>query len=206
MVVKTKVKVGPQHQGHKMSLRSFEFAEVEEGYRYELARGFVVVSEVANFFHGSQVDVFQQHLQLYRASHIGIIYRIMEGGSCKLLMAEWESERHPDIAIYLTAPRGKKDSTMWRTWVPEIVIEVVSASSVDRDYVEKREEYWTLGAKEYWIVDAAMAKVTQLRRGKNDWIAREWFADDVIETKLLPGFKMPCRPIFEAAAEHEDDY
>jgi Uma2 family endonuclease len=95
---------------------------------------------------------------------------------------------------------------MWRTWIPEIVIEVVSASSVDRDYVEKREEYWTLGAKEYWIVDAAMGKVTHLRRGKNDWIARELFADDLVETKLPPGLKMPCGAIFEAADEHEDDY
>ena len=34
MVSKTKSKIGPQHQGHKMSLRAFEFAEVaREGYR-----------------------------------------------------------------------------------------------------------------------------------------------------------------------------
>ncbi|MBI3823847.1 MAG: hypothetical protein HY289_14355, partial [Planctomycetes bacterium] len=48
-VVKPKTKIGPQHQGHKMSLRAFEFAEVQEGYLYELARGVIVVSEVANY-------------------------------------------------------------------------------------------------------------------------------------------------------------
>jgi hypothetical protein len=205
MVVKTKTKIGPQHQGHKMSLRAFEFAEVEEGYRCELARGYVIVSEVANFFHGSQVDVIQSYLQVFRVNHSGIVYRIFDGMSCKLLMKEWESERHPDLAIYLSAPQGKKDSTMWRTWIPDVIIEVVSASSVERDYVDKREEYWTLGAKEYWIVDAAMGKITQLRRGKSAWLAKELFAGDVVETKLLPGFKLPCQPIFDAAAQHEDD-
>jgi Uma2 family endonuclease len=118
---------------------------------------------------------------------------------------DWESERHPDIAIYLSRPGGKKDRTVWRTWIPDITIEVVSASSVDRDYVEKREEYWTLGVKEYWIVDAAMGKVTQLRRGKNDWVARELFGDDDVETKILPGFKMPCKAVFDVAREQEDE-
>lgn len=197
--------IGPQHQGHKMSLRAFEFAEVEEGYLYELARGFIVVSEVANYFHGSQIDVLQQYLQVYRAGQQGLIHRILGGSDSKLLMPEWESERHPDLAIYLTRPSGKKDRTIWRTWIPEIVIEVVSPSSVDRDYVEKREEYWTLGAKEYWIVDAAMGKVTQLRRGKNDWLAKEVHADEFIETKLLPGFKLPCQAIFEAAEPQDDE-
>src|SRR5438552_653699 len=135
MVVKTKTKIGPQHQGHKMSLKAFEFAEVEEGYSYELARGVVVVSEVANYYHGSQIDVIQDYLRAYRLSHEGAIHRIMEGSSCKLLMPDWESERHPDVALYFSRPRGEKDRTMWRIWIPDVTIEVVSASSVDRDYV-----------------------------------------------------------------------
>ena len=121
------------------------------------------------------------------------------------MVDKWDSERHPDRAVYLTKPRGKKDRTMWRTWIPDLIIEVVSPSSVDRDYVEKREEYWTLGAKEYWIVDAAMGKVTQLRRGKSDWISREVKAGDFCETKLLPGFKLPCQAIFDAAAAEDDE-
>jgi Uma2 family endonuclease len=204
-VVKAKTKIGPQHQGHKMSLRAFEFAEVEEGYLYELARGVIVVGEVANYYHLSQIDVLQEYLQTYKSGHRGIIHRIAGGSDCKLLMPKWESERHPDIAIYLTRPRGKKDSTMWRTWIPDVIIEVVSPSSVERDYVEKREEYWTLGAKEYWIVDAAMGKVTQLRRGKNDWIGKELEAGDSIETKLLPGLKVPCKAIFDAAGPGDED-
>ena len=63
------------------------------------------------------------------------------------------------------------------------------------------EEYWALGVKEYWIVDAQAQKVTLLKRGRSDWSEKELHAGDVCETKLLPGFKLPCQAIFDAAAE-----
>ena len=61
---------------------------------------------------------------------------------CKLLIPELESERHPDVAVYLEAPKNRKGRTLWRTWVPDLIVEVVSESSRDRDYTEKRDDYW----------------------------------------------------------------
>jgi hypothetical protein len=51
---------------------------------------------------------------------------------------------------------GLRNRTLWRSWTPDLVIEVVSESSRDRDYTEKRDEYWSLGVMEYWIVDAGL--------------------------------------------------
>ena len=87
----------------------------------------------------------------------------------------------------------------------DLIIEVVSESSRDRDYTEKRDEYWSLGVKEYWIVDTKMQHVVVLRRGKSDWIEKRLGPDDTCETKLLPGFKLACKPIFDAAAEWDED-
>src|ERR1700747_245129 len=89
------------------------------------------------------------------------------------------------------------------TWIPDLVIEVVTESSRDRDYTEKRDEYWTLGVKEYWIVDAKLQKVLIRRRVRAQWIEKTLGPSDVCETKLLPGFKLPCRAIFEAAEEED---
>jgi hypothetical protein len=50
-ITRTKTRIGPRHHGRKMSLRAFEFAPVEEGHLYELARGYIVVSEVPNSPH-----------------------------------------------------------------------------------------------------------------------------------------------------------
>jgi Uma2 family endonuclease len=202
---KTRTKIGPRHHGRKMSLKAFEFAQVEDGHLYELARGYIVVSEVANFPHARRTAFIRTRLGHYHVENPDSLYEILAGAECKLLIPDWESERHPDIAVYLTAPKGRQDRTMWRTWIPDLIIEVVSESSRDRDYTEKRDEYWTLGVKEYWIVDAKLEQVLILKRGRSRWTEKTLGPADVCETKLLPGFKLPCRAIFEAAGEEQED-
>jgi Uma2 family endonuclease len=199
----TKPKIGPHDHGRKMSLRAFEFADVEEGYLIELARGYIVVSEVASYFHAMQVALIRNFLVAYQLRAPGVIHAILEGSSSKLLIPAWESERHPDIAVYLSPPKGKKDRTMWRRWIPDIAIEVVSPSSDTRDYTEKRDEYWTLGVKEYWIVGAKRQQVVHLRRGRSDWLDRSFGPADKVQSKLLPGFELPCQPIFDLAGDDE---
>ena len=198
---KAKPKIGPRQHGRKMTLKAFEFAKVEEGYLIELARGYLVVSEVANVAHALQIAVIRDFLGAYRVANPTALHATLDGASSKLLIPDWESERHPDLAVYLTAPKGRRDRTLWRTWIPELVIEVVSEGSRDRDYTEKRDEYWTLGVKEYWIVDVKLQQVLALRRGRSRWTEKTLGPADACETKLLPGFKLPCKAVFDAAGE-----
>jgi Uma2 family endonuclease len=186
-----------------MSLRAFEIAVADEKHLYELARGVVVVSEVPDYEHACTVTALRDPLIAYKTANPGRIHQVLGSMECKLLITAWASERHPDLAIYLQPPRRRKGRSVWRTWLPDLVIEVVSPGSVDRDYVAKREEYWTLGIKEYWIVDAGKAKVLLLRRGRHDWLVKELHADDACETKLLPGFKLRCAAIFAAAQDSQ---
>ena len=58
---------------------------------------------------------------------------------------------------------------------------------------QKRDEYWTLGVKEYWIVDAKLKQVLVLRRGRSQWTEKTLGPADTCETKLLPGFKLPMQ-------------
>ncbi len=202
-MILAKTMIGPRHHGRKMSLKAFEFAQVEDGSTAELARGYIVVSEVANYFHFMQIMAIKRALGAYDAANPGLIHAIAGTMECKLIVSDWESERHPDIAVYLTAPKGRKDRTLWRTWIPELVMEVVSEGSRDRDYTEKRDEYWTLGVKEYWIVDAKLKQVLALRRGRSQWTEKTLGPTDVCETKLLPRFKLPCKEVFDAGGEEE---
>src|SRR5437879_11727991 len=133
-----------------------------------------------------RVCVLRRHLDRYYLENPGQIYEICGTMECKVLIPDWESERHPDIAVYLTPPRNRKGRTMWRTWFPDLIVEVVSESSRDRDYTEKRDEYWSLGVKEYWIVDAELERVLILKRGRSQWTEKILGRGDECETKLLP--------------------
>ena len=54
---------------------------------------------------------------------------------------------------------------------PDIVLEVVSPSSVRKDTVVLRRLYWLAGVGEYWLVDARgkEPRFDLLRRGRSDW-------------------------------------
>lgn len=191
------IKIGPADHGRSMSLPDFEHAEVQEGHLYELGRGVIIVSDVPSPRHLMQLNALRRQLHGYDLQHPGRIHSIAGGSECKILLADLESERHPDVALYKNPPPEGDD--FWASWIPEIVVEVVSPGSQQRDYVEKREEYLRFGVREYWIVDAEREEVLVLRRSGGRWVERTLHASDTYRTRLLPDFVFACQPVFEAA-------
>ncbi len=192
------IKLGPADHGRRMSLADFEHAEVEEGRLYELGRGVLIVSDIPHPRHLMQLNAIRRQLHAYDFQHPGRIHALASGSDCKILVADLESERHPDLAIYKTPlPYGEED--VWAVWIPEIVIEIVSPGSEQRDYQEKREEYLQFGVHEYWIVDAERQEVLILRRVGGRWREKIVRPPETYHTRQLPGFEFACAPVFEAA-------
>jgi Uma2 family endonuclease len=181
-----------------MSLADFDRAEGLPGNDYELSRGIITVVDVPNFRHLAQVDALREQLSAYRRTHSGVIHTIAGEGGCKVLIAQLDSERHPDWAIYLTPPPSG-GSDVWARWVPAILIEVVSPSSRQRDYVEKPQEYFLFGVQEYWIVDADRREMLVHARAAGGWAKRTIGEGDPCRTPLLPGFELDLSAIFKAA-------
>ena len=78
------------------------------------------------------------------------------------------SDRHkkplaPDIMVSLTAgdidapgtppAEYRKSYKLWQEPVPDLILEVISSSSVERDTVEKPPRYEALGVRELWLFD-----------------------------------------------------
>src|SRR5262245_11353408 len=101
---KTIVKIGPADHGRRMSLEEFNEAEGQEGYLYELSRGIVTVVDVPKRVHVLQLLAIRRQLSTYDVLHPGRIVGVIGGTDCKLLIDDLGSERHPDVAIYLTPP------------------------------------------------------------------------------------------------------
>jgi Uma2 family endonuclease len=71
---------------------------------------------------------------------------------------------------------------------PDLVLEIVSPESIDRDYVKKRRQYEKAGVPEYWIVDELSQKVTLLRLGSNGRYREIRPRKGVLTSRVLPGF------------------
>ena len=196
---KTQTQIGPADQGRRMSLADFDLAEGEAGHLYELSNGVITVVDVPGGAHFSQVYEVKRQLFVYGATHPGVIYRIGGGGEVKLLITGAESERHPDVAVYKSAPDHESD--LWAEWVPELVVEVVSPGSGERDYGEKREEYLRFGVREYWIIDAdrGEGEMLVLRRVGGRWVERTIRPPELYRSRVLPDLSFDVAAVFRAA-------
>lgn len=182
--------------GRRMSLVDFDRAESADGKLYELSRGIITVVEVPNVRHFLQVDRARLQFSIYQAANPQRIAHIGGGGECKLLIEELDSERHPDLLVYLSPPPATE---VWSLWVPELVVEIVSESSRDRDYHEKPEEYLRFGVKEYWIIDWFRREMTVHQRSRGRWKSTNVQPPATQTTHLLPGFQFDLAAVFAAA-------
>jgi Uma2 family endonuclease len=183
----TRIQIGPADHGRKMTLEEFRDAEVEEGYRYELARGVLEVIDIPKPPHRRVVSHLFSLAANYQREHPGVIDYFGGGTEVRTWVAGKDLARHPDFGIvFVGAPLDEVGDLR-----PDLVAEVVSASSKRRDCQEKRQDYLDYGVREYWIVDPLLRQLTRLERqgeGANAAWAERVFRDaDVIESGLLPG-------------------
>lgn len=194
---KPAIRVGPEAHGRRMSLEDFHEAEAREGYRYELSKGVIEVSDIPTPEHGRQLHELRDQLIAHRLGKPGEIAYIAGAAEAKLLIGPAQSERHPDLVVYMSPAPKSKD--VWSVWVPELVVEVVSPSSAKRDYEDKPPEYLAFGVDEYWIVDASKQQMLALTRWRGQW--RETIVRPTskkYKTLLLPGFALDLKRVFAA--------
>jgi Uma2 family endonuclease len=182
--VATPLRIGPSDHGRELTLQEFLEAEEEDGYRYELARGVLEVTEVPNDPHGVVVSNLYTGVARYHLDHPGYIYRLGGGNEFRFWLPGMISGRNPDLGVVL---RGAPKDYRGRR-IPALAAEVVSRGSIHRDYETKREEYLAYGLLEYWIVDPLERKVTVLTRRGDVWDERVVKGDEIIPSLVLPGF------------------
>lgn len=179
-------RIGPADHGRAMSVEEFLEAEEEPGYRYELARAVLEVTEVPNDPHGQVVDNFASVLWQFRLSHPGLIQRVGGAAEFRLWLPGMISGRNPDYAVVLqNAPKDYRGRR-----IPVLAIEVVSVGGEVRDYETKRQEYLAYGLLEYWIVDPQARRVTVLIRHGDVWAERVFQNDQMAEGLVLRGFQV----------------
>jgi Uma2 family endonuclease len=203
MATVSAIRIGPADHGRRMTLEEFFDAEETEGYRYELARGVLEVTQIPNDPHGDLQWFLIAAIAAFDQEHRGLIRRVGGGDSTRLWLPGLVSSRHPDVAVvFRNASRDWHDHR-----IPSLVMEIVSKGreARDRDYVAKRQEYLAYGLLEYWIIDHFERKVTVLTRRGDLWHEQIFSGDQSAQGRLLPGFSVKLVDLWNATEPDPDD-
>ena len=176
--------VDPTMAGIPMTLAEFDALEDgEEGYRYELIHGVLVVSPSPA---RNERDVNQElgHLLLsFAERRPGVLDDTLNEDDVRTPL----SRRRADRAIWCGRGRlpGAKEQA-------DILVEFVSKGRRNwkRDYEEKVAEYLDAGVKEYWIFDRFARRMTVHRQVEGQRSVRVVTETETYATDLLPGFEL----------------
>ena len=80
---------------------------------------------------------------------------------------------------------------------PDLVVEILSPSTAQRDLTFKRRLYAKHGVKEYWQVNIDDRQVTVLSLGGNDYVVTAIYGSgETLTSPILPGFTLAIDEIF----------
>jgi Putative restriction endonuclease len=122
------LRIGPADHGRALTLAEFRDAEEEEGYRFELGRGVLEVTEVPSSRHRRVVSNLYRAIGRFDQEHPGLVECFGGGSEFRLWIATLTSGRNPDLGVVL---EGTPLDTKGRTQ-PSLVAEVVSRRSNTR--------------------------------------------------------------------------
>ncbi len=80
---------------------------------------------------------------------------------------------------------------------PDLVVEILSPATADRDRTVKTKLYARAGVRELWLVDADARTVEVLVNGENG-LRRDsiWISGETVHSSLLPGFSLELSRLF----------
>jgi len=83
--------------------------------------------------------------------------------------------------------------------VPDLIIEVLSNSTMKRDYNEKFNLYEENGVKEYWLVnpEGKSIQIFHLENGEYQEFETLEEKEEIVTSKLFPELQFPMNEVFE---------
>lgn len=147
----------------------------------------------------------------------GTLFQFLKGKTCKVFPAPFDvilpldpgvlnTVVQPDITVICDS---SKITERGCEGAPDLIVEVVSRSSVARDLHEKYNLYEQVGIPEYWVVhpyDRTLV-IFLLQRGGSYQPSKPLTKGDIAASHILPGFTINLDELFaDVVQEPEEEY
>jgi Uma2 family endonuclease len=126
----------------------------------------------------------------------------LRGKSCKVYYAPFAvylnndnyTKVEPDIVVVCDKSKLTDEGF---NGAPDLIIEILSPSSLRHDKITKYNKYLNAGVREYWIIDPEdkLASVYLLEHG--EYVAKSYSKTDTISVSVLEGCEIELKYVFE---------
>lgn len=140
-----------------------DYYRLDDDRRYEIIDGNLLMAPAPDTWHQDWVGGFYSLLTGYvKKNNLGKVFI-----SPVDVVLDPENTVQPDVIFVSTANAGIIQRRAI-VGVPDLLVELVSPSSVRRDRYDKKELYARFGVKEYWIGDPAnkAVEILTLQQGR----------------------------------------
>jgi Uma2 family endonuclease len=169
-----------------------DYARLSDELRYEVIDGELYLTPAPTPYHQLVAKrlgfLLDTHVQGGRLGEVFL-------APCDLVLSKFDVLQ-PDV-FFIAEERRAIIGEKYISEAPDLVIEVLSPSTADRDRVKKATRYAKFGVKEMWIADP-MAKTVEVFVALEGGFRREWEygGGEVLRSSLLPDLEIPLAAIF----------
>lgn len=169
-----------------------DYALLPEDRRYEVIDGELVVTPAPTPFHQVVLGRFWRlvgdHVEAHRLGTVLL-------APCDVVLSRYDVLQ-PDI-LYISAERRPIIGDKYVGPAPDLVVEVLSPSTAERDRTAKAKRYATLGVREMWLVDPD-AKTMEVLLNAGEGFRRDglFSETDTVRAVTLPCLEFPAAPVF----------
>lgn len=172
-----------------------DYYALPEGRRAELIEGV--------FYDMASPSLTHQRIISNMVTDINIYIR-QNNGSCEVFPAPFAVKLfnddktivEPDISVICD-----KDKLTERgcSGAPDWVIEIVSPSNSDHDYIKKLKLYIKAGVREYWIVNSETRTVAVYKLGEGNLVPESYSFSDTIPVGIYEDFQIQLSSLLPPA-------
>lgn len=165
----------------------------DDGTRYEIIEGVLYVVNAPGYDHQYAVGEIAFQLRLFVKQHgAGVIIE----APFEVHLAEDTRPVQPDI-LFIRAENQPASGTSFFDGVPDLIVEVISPSSIRMDRKVKYDTYEQHGVAEYWLVDpkTRSVEVHTLSHGEYALLG-QYTEDEVVTSQVLTGLEIVASSLF----------
>jgi len=164
----------------------------DDGIRYEIIDGEVFISPAPTLDHQRVVGrLFAMIWDFLEETPLGEVFPAPSD-----VIFSGINILQPDI-VYVSRERSAILMQENIQGAPDLLIEVLSPGTEDRDRTSKREKYSQFGVREYWMVSPEEGTIEVWRKENDELSFCELYRkNQTLTTPLLPGLEIQLKRVF----------